>query len=354
MKARYLFAAAAAGTICACGSEPERQPADEAAGTSTPSRDHGSSASSRVVGSALPASCDLIPPAEIERIAGPLQGAPTREGNGCWYYVVTDTASAEWIQRRERAERARADGMDERALELYHPTRAGLYLEANVDVAGERSDSAPPGWDEVRVSRTGAVFTGRAGHLRVFFRLQELSMPRDTVLALASRVRDRIPDGPIAHPAADRSGRQPPGRDPCSLLTRDEAEAVLGELVAEPLRTHEGSPLADPSGKSCAYLTAGHRALVLTPTWEYGRMDVNAVRVVGGLVRQVADLPGIEGDTLEGPWDEAVVDMEGQLLLRKGADALAIGYRASSTDAAGAIRLAKPALERLAPSPTPE
>ena len=353
MKVRRLFAAAAAATICACGSEAERQPTGDAAGTANPSREHGSPATSRVLGAALPESCDLIPRPEIERIAGPLQDPPTREGNGCWYYLVTDTASADWIQRRDRAEMARAGGMDERAIELYHPTRSGLYVEANVDVAGERSDSSPPGWDEVRLSRTGAVFNGRAGHLRVFLRLQELSIPGDTVLAIASRVRDRIPDGAIAHPAADRSGRQPPGRDPCSLLTREEAEGVLGDLVAEPLRTHEGTPLADPSGKSCAYLTAGHRALVLTPTWAYGRMDVNAVRMVGGLVRQVADLPGIEGDTLEGPWDEAVVDMEGQLLLRKGADALAIGYRASSTDAAGAIRLAKPALDRLAAAARP-
>jgi hypothetical protein len=107
-------------------------------------------------------------------------------------------------------------------------------------------------------------------------------------------------------------------------------------------------PLADPSGRSCAYLTAGHRVLVLTPTWEFGRVELNAARMVGGMVRQVADLPGIEGDTLEGSWDDAVVDLAGELLLRKGAHALGIRYRASSTDAAGAIRLSEPALRRLA------
>jgi hypothetical protein len=35
------------------------------------------------------------------------------------------------------------------------------------------------------------------------------------------------------------------------------------------------------------------------------------------MVGQVAELPGIEGDTLEGPWDEAVVDLTGELLLRR-------------------------------------
>ena len=66
------------------------------------------------------------------------------------------------------------------------------------------------------------------------------------------------------------------------------------------------------------------------------------------LVRTVADLPGIEGDTLEGPWDEAAVDLTGELLLLKGAHSLGIRYRASSTDAAGVLRLAGPALKRLA------
>ena len=353
MKGRPLLAAAAAATLFACGTGAERQPAEDAASTSSESPPPRPSASSSLAAATLPDGCDLIPRAEIERIAGPLQGEPQREGKGCWYYVAMDTLSAEWKQLRERADRARAGGMDDRAIELYHPTRAGLYVEVNVDAAGERSDSAPPGWDEANLSRTGAVFGGRAGHVRVFLRLQQLRIPRDTVITIAGRVRDRIPDGPIAHPAADRSGQPAPGQDPCRVLTREEAEAVLGKLVAAPFRAKERTPLADPSGTSCAYLTAGHRVFVLTPTWEYGRVELNAVRMVGGLVRRVADLPGIEGDTLEGPWDDAVVDLEGELLFRKGADALGIRYRASPTDAAGAIRLAEPALERLAAASRP-
>jgi hypothetical protein len=146
--------------------------------------------------------------------------------------------------------------------------------------------------------------------VRVAVRLQQLRIPGDTVVAIASRVRDRIPDGPIAHPAADRS--QPPsGRDPCGVLTREEAEPELGKLLLAPFRTREGTPLADPAGRSCGYLTAGHRVLVLTPEWEYGRAALDAERMVGGLVRQVADLPGIEGDTLEGPWDDAAVGLSG-------------------------------------------
>ena len=301
---------------------------------------------------AAPASCDLIPRAEIERIAGPLDGEPKAEGRGCWYYVVADTTTAEWKQIREGAERARAAGMDERAIALYHPLRAGIYAE--VDARGEGTASTekpanlPLGWDEAGASRSGAVFNGRTGHVRVSLKVQQLRLPPDTVVAIASRVRDRVPEGPMAHPAADRSGRTPPGRDPCSVLTRDEAEAVLGRLVADPFRARERTPLADPAGASCVYLTAGHRALVLTPVWNYGGIELSTARMVGGMVRQVADLPGIEGDTLEGAWDEAVVDLTGELLLRKGGRVLGVRYLMSSTDAAGAIRLAEPALGRMA------
>lgn len=298
------------------------------------------------------ASCDLIPRAELERLAGPLDGEPVGEDRGCWYYVVADTTTAEWKQRRDGAERARASGMDERAIAMYHPTRSGLY--AAVDARGEGSASAeraadrPAGWDEASASPSGAVFNGRTGHVRVSVKVQQLALPPDTVVAIASRVRDRVPEGPMPHPAADRSGRTPRGRDPCSVLPRRDAEAVLGALVAAPFRAHERTPLADPAGPSCAYLTAGHRVLVMTPVWNYGGIELSAARTVGGVVSQVADLPGIEGDTLEGPWDEAVVDLTGELLLRKGGRVLGVRYLMSSTDAAGALRLARTAIERMA------
>ena len=364
MNPRNLLAAATVACLGACGSDPEPasiEAAGSAVSAATASAATVSAATqaaggaNTVVGTVVPAACDLVPRAEIERLAGPLDGEPKREDRGCWYYVAMDTTSAEWTQLRANAERARASGMDARAIELYHPTRAGVYVEVNVGSEGQaQTGKQPAGWDEASASRSGAVFNGRAGHVRVAVRLRRLRLPPDTVVAIASRVRDRIPDGPIAHPAADRSQRPPPGQNPCSVLTREEAEVELGKLVVAPFRTKERTPLGDPAGKSCAYLTPGHRVLVLTPTWEYGHIELNAARMVGGIVRQVADLPGIEGDTLEGPWDDAVVDLEGELLLRKGAHALGIRYQVSSTDAAGAIRLAGPALERLAAAPEPE
>ena len=354
---RALILAAAAALTSGC--ETDAGSGVAARGRAQPEREAASAvqqgapvAPAPTLASTAPAACDVIPRAEIERIAGALDGEPTPEDRGCWYYVAVDTTTAEWKQLREGAERARASGMDERAVAMYHPTRAGIYAEVDVRGEGmaseERPVDTPPGWDEVGASRSGAVFNGRTGHVRVSVKVQQLSLPPDTVVAIANRVRDRVPEGPMMHPAADRSGRTPPGPDPCSVLTRSEAEAVLGLLVAAPFRTRERTPLADPSGKSCAYLTAGHRVLVLTPVWNYGGIELSAARMVGGMVSQVADLRGVEGDTLEGAWDEAVVDLAGELLLRKGGRVLGVRYLMSSTDAPGAIRLAELALGRMA------
>lgn len=352
MRYRVSLAAVTGALTCACGSDAGAERQWERAGVTPAAQQSAAAPGADVAGHGVPAACDLIPSPEIERIAGPLDGEPKREGSGCWHYVVIDTTTAEWKQLREGAERARASGMDERAIALYHPTRAGIYAEVDVRGEGMASDerpaNTPPGWDETGASRSGAVFNGRTGHVRVSVKVQQIRLPPDTVVAIASRVRDRIPEGPMAHPAADRSGRTPPGRDPCSVLTRGAAEAVLGRLVADPFRARERTPLADPAGASCVYLTAGHRVLVLTPVWNYGGIELSAARMVGGMVSQVADLPGIEGDTLEGAWDEAVVDLTGELLLRKGGRVLGIRYLMSSTDAAGAIRLAEPALGRMA------
>jgi len=354
MRRRLLLAAAALLSGCGSDAAPGSDPGEAADAGQVAVMPAEQTAPARpATGSGpAPAPCDLMPRAEIERIAGPLDGEPVPEDRGCWYYVAGDTTTAEWRQLRDGAERARASGMDERAVAMYHPTRAGIF--AAVDARGEGSAAAdrpadlPAGWDEVGASRSGRVFNGRAGHVRVSVKVQQLELPADTVVAIANRVRDRVPEGPMPHPAADRSGRTPRGRDPCSVIPRGDAEAVLGALVAAPFRTHERTPLADPAGPSCAYLTAGHRVLVVTPVWNYGGIELSAARMVGGMVSQVADLPGIEGDTLEGPWDEAVVDLTGELLLRKGGRVLGVRYLMSSTDAAGAIRLAGPALARMA------
>jgi hypothetical protein len=170
----------------------------------------------------------------------------------------------------------------------------------------------------------------------------------DAVLAaLAGRVRDRIPDLPFV--TASASTGVPHGPDPCSVLSRDEAEGVLGALVVTPYRVREGGALADPGGRSCAYYTGEHRALVLTPHLSDGAGEMRFIRARGGLgLAGVVDRGAEAADTLEGPWDEVAIGVYGQLAVLTGDRMLEIAYLTSSTDMAGAIRLAGPALRRLA------
>ena len=120
------------------------------------------------------------------------------------------------------------------------------------------------------------------------------------------RVRDRIPDLPFVDPNA--ASAVPPGPDPCSVLSREEAEAVLGQLVVAPYRVREGGALADPGGRSCAYYTGKHRALVLTPHFSDGADEMRFVRARGGLgAVGVVDREAEAADTLEGPWDEVAI-----------------------------------------------
>ena len=258
-----------------------------------------------------------------------------------------------------RRQQLQASGADSRYLDLYFP-RPGLFVEVDVtspsltkEQGASGAGDAPGGWDAVGARPIRSRFTGRVGHVTVSVVQKSLRLPADTLVALAARVRDRIPDLPFAHPLANRAGSPLPGRDPCSVLTRAEAQAVLGQLALPPYRSHEKSHLADPAGKSCAYFTPGHRVLVLTPEWTYGKTVLQAERMVGGLVSQVADIFDVVADTLEGQWDDAAVSLTGDLIFLKGSDALSIGYRVSSTDAAGAVRLAVPALKRLAMVPEP-
>jgi hypothetical protein len=222
---------------------------------------------------------------------------------------------------------------------------------AGGDASAPKPKAPPPpeGWDEVRSSITIGVpgYWGRLGHVDVMVRPQAVIIPREKLAALAAAVRDRIPDLPF--PYATEGGRAPGSRDPCTLLTTQEAAAVLGTLVVPPYRSHEGTALAESGGKSCTYLTKGHHALILTPTWEYGGMTVEAIRSVGSIVAVVAPgLNDVGADTLDGDWEEAGSDpTTGQLYFLKGERVLELGYLLSSTDADGAVQLARIVMGRL-------
>ncbi|HEX6089286.1 MAG TPA: hypothetical protein VFZ13_03910, partial [Gemmatimonadales bacterium] len=185
-------------------------------------------------------------------------------------------------------------------------------------------------------------------------------IPNEKAKQLAAAVRDKMADRPFANPVDPMldsvlkmagSPTRPPaqGPDPCALLTRAEAEAVLGPLTVPPYRSAGGSPLWDANGDSCSYFTGnGHRALTIMPVWSQGQMTFRMAAGMGGMA---ANATGVDehmaADTLEGPWDGVMQDMHGLLRFLKGDRLLEVTWVSSNTDKAGALRLAAAAVGRL-------
>lgn len=133
--------------------------------------------------------------------------------------------------------------------------------------------------------------------------------------------------------------------DACSLLTQAEAEEVLGALVR--------APYPDSTGQGCAYETAENKKFIIKPEWTYGKFELDAERMVGGMAAMVGYTPEAVADTLEGTWDEVAFGISG-IVFRVKARALTVAYANSGTDLAGALKLSKPALTRLGAVPEPE
>jgi len=222
--------------------------------------------------------------------------------------------------------------------------------------AAEQNDTTPAAphtisRDSLRKALNGwdwpTHYGGRIGHIRITVSTlaSDLDLPREKLDTIAVRVRDRIPDRPFAMVGYSPSEE----RDPCSLITRQEAESVVGPLLIPQYRTGGDGPLAYPTGPNCGYYTAGHHVVVVTPHWRRGKTEVALNNGIGSLISAVSgSTEGQSADTLEGPWDQAAMSLDGRLMLLKGDRALEIAYRGSSTNESGALKLARIAVPRLA------
>jgi hypothetical protein len=320
--------------------------------------------------------CDWIPVAEVEAALGPLAQPPTGTAIACRYALPMD---AETAKRRAKMRAALGPTsnveLDSVALvvtvdvfgdvsivrmsQMAGDPSMPAYIQPTLDAAGVKvggvkpdAPKPPPGWDMGNVLTANEDFIGRVGFLKVMVKENSADhvVPSAKKEALAARIRDRIADLPFTYPyPVPDETTLPPGADPCSLLEPNEAEAVLGKLVVPPYRSFEGSPYADPNGSSCAYSTAGHHVLILKPYWTGGKERVAAVRADDALLYAIAKDPdGQMADTLDGPWEDVTTGLNGRIGFLKGDRFLQVAYLTSSTDVAGAVRLARIAIDRLA------
>jgi hypothetical protein len=316
-----------------------------------------------------PNACGWIPQQEVEAILGTLAEPPKMVEGSCRYTLaIPATVAARRDEQLRLIEKVSGgqklpnkrfdpyavdltvsvsgDVTSERALSVAHSTLKKWRGDSSGnDNPGPESRQNTAGWDK----KSTYGYGGRIGHVQVMVTVvsSDLQLPRERLDTLAAHVRNHIADLPFPMPADYYSEVE--NRDPCVLLTRQEAEAVLGPLVVPPYRSANEGPLAYPNGTSCSYFTAGHHVLVITPKWWAGKSAIAATHGIGSIMGHAIDNSHEESaDTLEGPWDEAAMDLDGRLALLKGDRLLEIEYITSSTDEAGALKLARPALERLA------
>jgi hypothetical protein len=167
----------------------------------------------------------------------------------------------------------------------------------------------------------------------------------DKGIKMAEAIMDKIADVPFAKDPADLTAPAT-DPDPCSLITRQEAEAVLGPLTTAPYRSRESSALAYADGTSCSYFSGKHRALVVTPTYSNGATQYKMMAGVGNMVSSV--LGGAKApDTLEGKWDQISTSPTNSLVFLKGDKMVDMQFKSSSTDYDGAVKLAHAAAGRL-------
>ena len=140
------------------------------------------------------------------------------------------------------------------------------------------------------------------------------------------------------------------GGDPCTLLTRGEAEQVLGALRHDPYRS-DGSGAPAPDGSTCRYETQTGRHLGMEVSWDGARIGMRAIGLGAQIASPVFGSDSAQLGAVRGHWDEVHL-IPGHLMARKGDAMVDMDYMGSRAGLPGAARLADLALDRIG-SPLP-
>jgi len=194
---------------------------------------------------------------------------------------------------------------------------------------------AVDGWDYL-----GAYpreMTGRIGHVAFHADWEGVAVSLDSVEKILVKMRDAMFDLP--HTALI-PGSVAGENDPCSLVSRGEAEAILGPLAVPPYESRDFSAFADSAGTGCSFYSKNHHVLSIRPWWSHGKAVFN---VIGATKPIASPIIGIYD-----AWEKAASDPVGNFYFLKGDQLLGVTWKTSTTDQNGAIRIAAVAMRKLA------
>ena len=230
--------------------------------------------------------CVLVSRAEAEKYLGPLMADPYRvggdkkpdaKGSACLYRA----ASGQSI----KIEPTFSGG--QMAMKMYRMT-GSLTNQVMVDESGQ-ADTLEGDWDDVRVDF--GMLHALKGDVMIEVDANSSHAGAFGAGALADIALKRLPH-PLSYDGA-RAAEHAPGplvapRDPCSLVTKEEAAAILGPLVGEP--TSRGSSCTFPIKNPLGPLANGPMLVVLQVEWSGGyealagakRTTATVMQKVGG------------------------------------------------------------------------
>jgi hypothetical protein len=135
--------------------------------------------------------------------------------------------------------------------------------------------------------------------------------------------------------------------DPCSLVSRAEAEQILGPMRHDPYRVAGPNREPAPTGSYCFYETQKGRRVVMDVDWKDGIMEMKVLGMAGRLVEQAIPTDSGQADTLEGRWDELRMLPGDNLYARKGDQLVSLDYLGSGIGLIGAAKWVHIALGRM-------
>lgn len=302
-----------------------------------------------------PDPCSLVSQAEMEAEIGPLAEPPYRvdgdrspavDGEGCFY--------------RARDRRNVTLGVDWEDGEMAFRMLAGTGQAVTDILSGydPSTDTLEGAWDKV-----GAAFgqlIALKGDVAVQIDPLGSRLGLDGAARLVSIALRRV-ESPLNYSGARatvaRPAAAPAVRDPCTLVSRQEAEALMGPLREDP------TPSADNS--ECAYVTRAEMlgspiTRILTVVWTDGFYSLGQERMaIAGAAKAMAaqmdpDLPDLSQNAIgeAEPWDERVTLLGGMVTVVKADALLQInGEGVDGFDEAKALAMLRIAARRLQ-SPT--
>ena len=244
--------------------------------------------------------CILVSRAEVEKYIGPLRADPWREGTKCVYGAAS----------------GRSIGIDvsysggKMAMKMMRGV-GGLTNLALADESG-KADTLDGDWDQVRWGY--GSLSALKGDVLVQVDVEASDVGPVGAADLANIALKRLPS-PL-HYNSDGTHKPAPlvqPRDACSLVTKDEASAILGKLIGDPASDEHGCTYTVPS----PLREGATMPIYLQVQWTGGFYDFGQEKEASGMAQKSFIGPTMDGAGVSQLEEKAKTDTQARADLER-------------------------------------